>query len=1443
MSSAIAKRAHRNAALWVLAVLIVSLAAPPSLAVTDLEEVEVKYQQDGAGGAGGLTSLTIDVSGVSRTFDPIVVKGVRPKDDDETAPPPSVLVQDFDADTKSRCPEGNPIFPATGNKVEPELDFASAGEMGLRLARAYNHHWQGVGLFGKHWISSFDYFLTFGSTAINSCFPRPGGGACSIGANTVIYAWRPGGSTVKFVKAADGVFYEDKPSPVAKIVPNGTWFTLYGWDNEVETYGSTGRVRSIRNEQGIGWDWTYSDTYPTRITHISGRYVEFTWTNGQLTAVRDPAGAYYGYAYTANQFGTGLHRLSATSQPGTPTTSIAYHYENADPSALTGKSFNGVRFSTFGYNTYGYATLSQHGSYERYTFVYTPGADGLLTVAETNPLGKKTTYTFENGKPRTITGQPSTYCPTTSYGEITYDANGYPQLKSDFNGNDTAYTYNAKGQLTQKIEAYGTTVARKTTHVWDAAENRITSTTVGGTAAGSELLRVSYTYAADNRLAAVTSTNLSANGITNQSRTTTYTYTKHPNGMLATVTVDGPIAGAGDVVVTSYDAEGDLVSIANGLGHATAYSGHNGLGLPTRVTSVNGAITDFTYDARGRVTKVRTYYNGVAADTLYAYNGNGDLTSITTPDGVVTNVEYDSGRRLSRKFVNSTGILAGDGTQEEQRYSYNLASDLLSAANYATEGHYETQYRFTCLQPRGAPENECYEPEYIEEQVWEVSPVLKHIGYTDYDELSRPRAIRGATTNAQNVRYTYDNNGNIKTVTDSLGRVTTLTYDALDRLVQSVDPLSGITKFEYNVAGQLTKVTDPRSKITAYIRDGFGQVWAQSSPDSGTTSFEYNVAGLQTKMTRADDTVTDYIYDTLGRLKTVTSGGQSWTYTYDTCTNGKSSLCQQQDPSGGKTVFTYTPQGQLATRADTIVGNSVTTLHTTYYYYDNYGRLNAITYPNGVAVGYGYAYGKLKTMTVNIGGTVSNVITDTRYRPYGAAVKWTYGNGLTRALSYDLDSRISALFTLNGTTGLQSLNYTYDKNNQITKITNGVNSSLTQDHTYDELGRLRTVVATNANQDFLYDGNGNRTSHTWGGQVDLYSVSGTSNRLSAITGPRPKTFTFNANGNMTANAGVTYTYDSFNQLKTATKAGVTTTYVVNAQGQRIFKQASHGNYRYIYAGQNTLLSEYKDNTAVWTNYLWFDGQLVGLVRGTTLTYVHTDHLGRPELATNTAKAAVWKASNYAFGRTVTQDSIGGLNLGFPGQYYDSETGNWHNGFRDYDSSIGGYLQTDPIGLMSGLNTYAYVGGNPVSFVDPLGLRKVSVDIFPIGVGGGIDVYFDYDSKNGFTFNGLGVRGGVGEGAGISYDPYGQRPDKNAIDPCEDRNANWSVGLYGSANIGIPAINVGGDVHGGVRTNTPAPGTPLARPYGDISLPSINFGLDGKQHFGATYSAGIEWTGF
>jgi RHS repeat-associated protein len=105
----------------------------------------------------------------------------------------------------------------------------------------------------------------------------------------------------------------------------------------------------------------------------------------------------------------------------------------------------------------------------------------------------------------------------------------------------------------------------------------------------------------------------------------------------------------------------------------------------------------------------------------------------------------------------------------------------------------------------------------------------------------------------------------------------------------------------------------------------------------------------------------------------------------------------------------------------------------------------------------------------------------------------------------------------------------------------------------------------------------------------------------------------------------------------------------------------------------------------------------------TVYYVHGDHLGRPERVTDTGLNTVWRANNAAFDRVVTIDQIGGLHVGFPGQWYDAETGHWYNIHRNYDARTGRYLESDPIGLAGGPNTYSYGLENAVMRTDRFGL--------------------------------------------------------------------------------------------------------------------------------------------
>lgn len=780
-------------------------------------------------------------------------------------------------------------------------------------------------------------------------------------------------------------------------------------------------------------------------------------------------------------------------------------------------------------------------------------------------------------------------------------------------------------------------------------------------------------------------------------------------GMVKSITIDGPLAGSGDATTTHYDTLGNITKFNNSLSHEIVFSNHDGLGNVGRKVGFNGETTDYLTDARGRLLRERTYPNGsTSADITYTYNTNGTLATRVGRDGMSLTYGYDVALRLVSISRSSTGVLVQDSTREQREYYYDLASNVNGVRDSLSE--LTTSMAFECLGPLGAPQHECYEPYWYEHTVETMA--TRSSNFTDYDELSRPRAKRG--NSSQNVRVAYDLNGNVKTVRDSQNRLRTISYDALDRITSITDAAGGVSHFEYDADDQVTKITDPRGKITAFAYDGFGQLWARSSPDTGLTTYQYNPSGLMTHITRNDGTVLTHNYDGLGRLTWYGTPTEGRGFGYDWCGYGKGRLCNA-DHANGTRHFGYMPDGRISVTRDW----TPTSDEWTSYAYDAIGRLGGISYPSGVSVGYGFHQGKLTIVQATVNGVTHNVVSGLKYQPFGPMAKLTYGNGVIKEKAFDLDGRLTMIHDH----GWLGHTQHYNSSNEIVSIENWSRPNYNQQFGYDARSRLTSVTSPSGNQAFEYDANGNRTRNVWAANMP-YVIDPNSNRVVS----EHISYTYDGQGNRATQSWggstATYQYDAFNQLKSVSRdfsstynspgnwttqtypAGVTN-YTTNALGQRISKAGATSVSRFVYGSQNTLLTEYTNG--LWTSYIWLGNEPIAMVRNNQLFFIHNDHLGRPEVVTDSANSARWVAANYAFDRAVLSDSMGGLNLGLPGQYYDAETGFWYNGFRDYDSRVGGYLQSDPVGLSAGLNTYSYVSGNPITRVDPFGLTQCDVD--------------------------------------------------------------------------------------------------------------------------------------
>ena len=279
--------------------------------------------------------------------------------------------------------------------------------------------------------------------------------------------------------------------------------------------------------------------------------------------------------------------------------------------------------------------------------------------------------------------------------------------------------------------------------------------------------------------------------------------------------------------------------------------------------------------------------------------------------------------------------------------------------------------------------------------------------------------------------------------------------------------------------------------------------------------------------------------------------------------------------------------------------------------------------------------------------------------------------------------------------------YSYDGNGNIASIVDVQNSAHSQAFTpYDAVDRLvnATQSDTYGTRSYDYDGFGNRIA------------------LDQATNAYQQPFTPGTR---------TYDYDAAGRIATLKIDSVDIAhYTYNTLGQRHYKKrvATGTETRYYYDQDGQLISEWTGGQ--YTEYVYHNGVPIAVLRDTGTSFdvynVHTDHLGTPKALTN-ALNVVWQAQHTPFGSAqVNEDPDGDglsqtLNVRFPGQYFDAESGLHYNYFRYYDPSTGRYFRSDPIGLEGGINTYLYANANPERYVDLRGLATLAA---PGAIAGG-----------------------------------------------------------------------------------------------------------------------------
>lgn len=1093
----------------------------------------------------------------------------------------------------------------------------------------------------------------------------------------------PSGRTLTYTKTASSNSWARYSDKDGVLDDNGTGFQFTSPNGTVYQFDSEGRLTSKTYRNGQ----THTVTYPTStkavITDSFGRSAEFYYEDIPLTITSstrvitkfiDPAGNEYRYEHDNKGYITKAIYPDETPIDWSDNPFKEYVYDDRTyTKVLTGIiDENGEQYASYGYDAKSRATSTEHaGGAIKAAINYLDGTNVGETTADESSVKfyrdaanyREAVYHHKvfNGVNK-ITKLEQKPCVDCVVGDYTYDydENGFLSQATSPEGDITKYTYNLRGLLESKTEAFGTTEERTVTTSWHS--NYKLPLTI------DEPQRLT-TYSYD------TNGNLLSRSVkdktTNDTRAVSYTY----NALGQVLTVDGPRTDVSDITTYEYDASGNLTKIINALNQETVITSHDAHGKPLSITDPNGTVTTLTYHPRGWLTSVTTDGDS----TTYDYDNVGQLTSVTMANGVVLHYEYDAAHRLTA-IVDAVG----------NRIEYTLD-------NYGNRTRTDIK---------------------------DSSGTINSYAEQVYNDLGQLKQALGA--NNQVNEFDYDAEGKPTQNEDALDNPTTQHFDSLDRLQKVVDPALGETEFDYDNQDRLTSVTDATDKTTSYQYNAFGDVLSVTSPDTGTTSMTYDSAGNVLTTTDARNITATYSYDALNRVTNIDYPGtaEDLSFNYDSIVGANTSsqsygigrLSSITDESGS-TSYEYDAKGQLVNETRTVNGINFNTG----YAYDAAGLITQVTYPSGRTVDYQRnTLGQVTSMTTTASGQTQTIANTISYLPFGPLTDLTYGNGKVLTQSFDQDYRL----TSKNTTGLYQLGYGYTPRNNIDAITDALDSTKNQTFDYDALARLTDASGQYGIQSYSFDAIGNRLSKTQDGIIENYTYSTTNHRLESV---ETTNLTYDAIGNTLTKGDLTFTYNQVGRLATASKTGMNASYTYNAQGQRVKKAVSNGTTTvitlYHYDQGVQLIAETDGQGNLLKEYLYLDGMRIATVDNSALYYVHTDHLGAPLALTDSSGTVQWKGAYDPYGNVTVEVSTLEQTQRFPGQRYNKETGLHYNYFRDYDPEIGRYLQSDPIGLNGGINTYGYVGANPLNYVDPWGLEEVlvvdgvSFHAYPKPVGG------------------------------------------------------------------------------------------------------------------------------
>jgi RHS repeat-associated protein len=336
-------------------------------------------------------------------------------------------------------------------------------------------------------------------------------------------------------------------------------------------------------------------------------------------------------------------------------------------------------------------------------------------------------------------------------------------------------------------------------------------------------------------------------------------------------------------------------------------------------------------------------------------------------------------------------------------------------------------------------------------------------------------------------------------------------------------------------------------------------------------------------------------------------------------------------------------------------------------------------------------------------------VSSVTWLPFGPAREITYPHR-TQTRRYDLNYAIDAIYATGGLT----LDFAVDVLGNPTAVATSLGGPPARTYTYDALNRLRAALhAGQPVEQFTHDLTVNRLKKSGSPRspVVSYDYEPTSHRLIAvdgfarqydaagnqINGFLPGVQSFIAYGDHNRPIGWTIPRQGQGLCRH------------NARGERVYMRTPDDTAReieqFVTHAETGQRLETRRGAATQT-LVWLEDLPVGVIDGGVVHAIESDHLGTPRLAARLDTGATtwtWDFTGSSFGDHAPRETGLVLDLRYPGQHYDRHTG-WHyNYFRDYDPTTGRYIESDPIGLAGGINTFAYVDSSPMFAADSFGL--------------------------------------------------------------------------------------------------------------------------------------------